>query len=288
MTRRRLALVAAGVALMAAAAMWSAARAHRLATAALTASLVDTPTSGDNLVTASALEGVPPPVEKYLRRALTAGQPHIRVARFTQVGELRTAFDSERWFRFEASHTVSPPQRGFVWDARVEIAPLLHLRVRDAYVDGEASGRVALLSAIPLGSQAGRPEVNSGSLHRYLAEAVWYPTALLPGGGLRWEPIGTTKALATLTHGGVSVSLEFRFDEQGDVASIYSPGRWGAFADGYRQVPWEGHFRSYHATRGMRVPAEGEVGWYDNGEWRRVWTGHVIDTSYEFATAAGS
>jgi hypothetical protein len=33
----------------------------------------------------------------------------------------------------------------------------------------------------------------------------------------------------------------------------------------------------------MRVPAEGEVGWYDAGTWQRVWTGHVIDASYEFA-----
>src|SRR5688572_7450692 len=41
------------------------------------------------------------------------------------------------------------------------------------------SGHVGLLSAFAVSAAAATPEMNSGSLHRYLAEAVWYPTALL-------------------------------------------------------------------------------------------------------------
>jgi hypothetical protein len=42
---------------------------------------------------------------------------------------------------------------------------------------------------------------------------------------LRWTPIDNTKALATLTADGVTVSLEFRFNEAGEVSAIFSPGR---------------------------------------------------------------
>jgi hypothetical protein len=104
----------------------------------------------------------------------------IRVARFAQRGELRTEVDAQRWLRFEASHMVTPLVPGFLWDARVRMAPLLHVRVRDALMQGEGSGEVALLSALRVSSAAGGMAVNSGSLHRFLAEAVWYPARFFP------------------------------------------------------------------------------------------------------------
>ena len=155
------------------------------------------------------------------------------------------------------------------------VAPLLHVRVRDALIDGIGSGQVSLMSAFPLSGATGGPEMNSGSLHRYLAEAVWYPSALLPSAQLQWTPIDATTALATLTNGLVSVSLEFRFGDSGEVTGIYTPARWGRFADAYKQVPWEGHFRAYRQRDGVVVPTHGEVGWYIDDAWRAVWKGTV-------------
>jgi hypothetical protein len=230
----------------------------------------------------ATLERVPPPVERYLRRVLRDGQPVIAVARFDQAGELRTDPGSSRWLRFKARQLAAPLAPGFVWDARVRLS-LLHVRVHDAYVHGVGSGWVSFLSAIVLGGDSGRPELNSGALHRYLAEAVWYPTALLPSHALRWSPISNTKALATLEDRGISVSLEFWFNDSDEVAGIYSSGRWGRFAGQYRQVPWEGHFREYQRNAGMLVPSPGEVGWYVGGKWQGVWKGNLVKAVYELA-----
>ena len=227
------------------------------------------------------LENVPAPVARYLRLALPT-PTRIQQVRMQQVGTLRTDASSERWMAFEADHVVVPPATGFVWNARVRVAPLLHVRVRDALIEGKGSGHVALLSAFAVSQDGGTLEMNSGSLHRYLAEAVWYPTALLPSAHLRWTEIDATKALATLTNHGIAVSLEFRFAESGEVAGIYTPGRWGTFAEGYRQVAWEGHFRDYRDRGGVIVPTEGDVGWYVNNEWRVVWKGTI--TGFEFRT----
>jgi hypothetical protein len=84
-----------------------------------------------------------------------------------------------------------------------------------------------------------------------------------------------TRALATLTNDRVSVSLEFRFADSGEVTGIYTPARWGTFPGGYRQVPWEGHFRGYRERDGVLVPTRGEVGWYIDNEWHAVWKGTV-------------
>lgn len=226
------------------------------------------PTAAENLDT------VPAAVSRYLRLAIPT-RPHIQAVRLRQVGTLRTDVHAERWLPFEAEHLVVPPATGFVWNARVSVAPLLHVRVRDELIEGRGSGQVSLLSAFPVGGAAGTPEINSGSLHRYLAEAVWYPTALLPGPKLRWTEIDATTALATLTDHGISVALEFRFGGGGEVTGIYTPERWGTFPEGYRQVPWEGRFGEYRVRDGVFVPTEGEVGWYVDGQWRSVWKGTI-------------
>jgi hypothetical protein len=227
------------------------------------------------------LDDVPAPVARYLRLALSATN-HIQEVRIRQAGTLRTDVASERWMSFEAEHIVVPPAAGFVWNARVRAAPFIHVRVRDALVQGRGSGHVSLLSAFTVSAAADTPEMNSGSLHRYLAEAVWYPTALLPSATLRWTGIDATRSLATLTSHGVTVSLEFRFAETGEVTGIYTPARWGTFPGGYRQVPWEGHFRDYRTRDGIFVPTAGDVGWHVDKEWHIVWKGSI--TAFELQT----
>lgn len=229
----------------------------------------------------ASLSELPAPVTRYFRHVLTDGQKHIRVAKMQQSGLLRTTTKTETWSSFTANQRVVPPATGFVWNARVEMPLSAHVRVLDSYIAGVGAGRVSLLSAFAVASETGVPELNSGALHRYLAEAVWYPTALLPQPGVVWSPIDDRAAMATLTDRGTSVSLEFRFNEIGEVTSIYSPGRFGRFGDGYKRVPWEGHFRDYQVQAGMRVPLQGEVGWYENEALQSVWKGNVVDAQYE-------
>ena len=225
---------------------------------------------------------LPPPVARYLKHALLTEKRRIVVARYRQIGTLRTDTRSERWMNFTASQVTSPSLCEYVWDARISLMPLLHLRVIDSLVGGHGAGQVALLSAVPIGSAGGTTEVNSSSLHRFLAEAVWYPTALLPSPALSWTPIDDASALATLTHGAISVSLEFRFNQRDEIESIYTPGRWGSFDGGFKQVAWEGMFRDYVRRDGILVPNQGEVGWYNDGEWRSVWRGLVVSLKLEF------
>ncbi len=230
----------------------------------------------------SSFSELPPPVVRYFRHVLTDGQQMIRAAKMSQTGELRTSTTSNSWHSFTASQVVVPAAPGFIWNAKVVMPLATHVRVLDSYSNGNGSGRVSLLSALAVASESDTPELNSGALHRYLAEAVWYPTALLPQSGVHWTPINDLAALATLKDRGTTVSLEFRFNETGEVTGIYSPGRFGRFDGGYKQVPWEGHFFKYEMHSGIRIPTYGDVGWYDTGAWQAVWKGNLVDVHYEF------
>jgi len=224
---------------------------------------------------------LPAPVARYLSHVLPTDQPLVRRLYQSQRGELRTRARSKRWLAFEAEQVTNPTSVSYVWDARVQIMPLVHISVRDAYAGGQASSHVKLLSRVPVGADSGRPELNSGALHRFLAEAAWYPTALLPGEAIRWTAIDDHRAEATLLDAGQSVALEFRFNAAGEISSVYTPGRWQKSGGGYHRTPWEGHFHGYQRKANMLVPSGAEVGWYDADGWQKVWSGSVLHSSYE-------
>lgn len=234
-----------------------------------------------NIVDFDSFSELPPPVVRYFKHVLVDGQKLIKTARMRQSGVLRTSVTNEGWSAFTAQQLVVPSTPGFIWNAKVETPFATHVRVLDSYTTGVGSGRVSLLSAFAIASESGVPELNLGALHRYLAESVWFPTALLPGSGVIWSPINDHSAMATITDRGTTVSLEFWFNEVGEAIGIYSPGRFGIFDGGYKQVPWEGHFRDYQVRAGMRVPLYGEVGWYIDGALQIVWKGDLVDVQYE-------
>ena len=230
------------------------------------------------------LADLPAPVARYFRYALTDGQPLIASATMSQNGVLRTAISSSEWTKFTAKQFVAPAAPGFVWNARVAVRPGFHVSVVDSYNSGVGAGRVSLLGALTVVQAENIAELSSGALHRYLAEAVWYPTALLPQAGVQWTALNDNAAIASLTDSGVTVSLEFRFNDTGEVTGIYTDGRFGQFDGGYRQTPWQGEFRNYQLVDGMRVPRYGEVGWIIDGKLELVWKGEIEDIRYAFLT----
>jgi hypothetical protein len=230
--------------------------------------------------------GLPDPVARYLRATLGGESRPITSVEMKQVGTLRNDAGAQRWLSFRADHRVRPQIRQFEWDARVRLAPLVLLRVRDAYADGVGQGQVHLWSYLRLAADHDVPELNAGALHRFLAEAAWYPSALLPSAGVCWSPIDEARALATLEDSGISVSLEFRFSAAGDIESVYTPGRWRRVSGVYRPCAWEGRFSDHRSTGGLRLPFCAEVGWYADGELGIVWRGEVTTIRHHFAPCA--
>ena len=230
---------------------------------------------------AATFDALPAPVARYLQRAVPACRAAISGVTLRQHGQLRTSVETERWMTFTASHAAKVGEPGFIWDAQIKVMPFLHIHVVDALRHGVASGRVRLMSVLRVAGETGTPELNSGALHRYLAEAVWYPAALLPSDRLTWSAIDEFTALATLKEGAIEVALEFRFADDGEVESVFTPARWGTFDGEYQQKPWEGHFSNYRQVDGVLMPMRGEAGWYTEARLDIVWRGEV--DSVEFA-----
>ena len=208
------------------------------------------------------------PLSRYRRRALGSRARPIKLAQLRQEGELRIDLKRGRWLPFTAGKVVKPMDVAFEWDARVRFAPFIHIRVQDAYDGGEGAARVSVLSAITIAEKRGSAELNSGSLFRFLAEAPWYPSVLVPSEKLCWKLIDSSRATATLTDHDITVELEFRFDSAGDVAAIYAASRPRKVAAGYEMAAWEGHFDDYGEREGLRCRFEGKLAGMPTGPGR--------------------
>lgn len=235
------------------------------------------PAPPPGVFSAASIDTLPAPVRRYLLAVLREGQPIARRCRMTQRGEFLVRPEKKTWGPFTAVEyfTANPP--GFVWDARIRMAPGVPVRVRDGFVRGAGHMRGSVMGLVPVIAVEGTREIAEGALVRYLAEATWCPTMLLPAAGVSWSAIDDRSARATLEAGGTSVSLDFRFGPDGLVESVFAPARSRDVNGVSVPTPWVGRFSEYAERGGMRIPLAGEVGWVlPEGE-RPYWRGRVVE-----------
>lgn len=238
-------------------------------------------TETEQIVADEEFTTLPAPVARYFRTVLVEGAPYVRTVQLHQRGTFRFEEDGD-WHPFTATQHVTTNPPGFVWDAEIRIASLVPVRVIDAYKRGKGALRARLLSVVPVADAAADPELNEGELLRYLAESVWFPTALLPGEGVAWEAVDENAARATLEHRGTTASAVFHFDD-GHVERIVAERPYRD-EDGYERHTWTGYWRDYRERDGLVVPTEGEVEWnLPTGDYT-YWRGRLEAIEYDATT----
>ena len=241
---------------------------------------------GGGQFTRAQLRGLPEPVARYLAFALPEGQHRIRAARIRWAGDMKLQ-PTAGWTPFTADQrfSVSPP--GFVWDARVRMAPLVPVFVRDSYLGGEGEmlGRVG--AVVNVVHQGGTPAMALGALARWLGEAAWFPTAFLSGEGLAWATVDDSTARATLTDGAVHVSADFHFAPTGELTSM-SAMRYRDVGGRNVLTPFEGRYARYERRNGVMIPASAEVAWLLPQGRYTYWRGRPAEVSYDLALTRAS
>ncbi|NEX64848.1 DUF6920 family protein [Noviherbaspirillum galbum] len=227
------------------------------------------------------LDGLPAPVQAYFRTVLKDGQNLISAARVEHHGTFNMGDEREMWKPFSSDQRVILRRPGFDWNARVNMLPGVPVHVHDAYVGGEGILHAALLGLFTVADMRGTKAAAEGELMRFLAEAAWYPTALLPGQGVQWTSVDHHSARATLVDGDIMVSLLFTFNEQGLIDTVSAPARGRTVGDRIIPTPWQGRFWNYEVRDGMLVPLSGEVSWVPADGIKPYWRGDIRKLEYE-------
>lgn len=243
------------------------------------------PGVAEGLFDPAELEPLPPVVRRYFERVLTPRRPIVTAADIELSGTINMSETADQWRPFSSTQRVITHRPGFLWDARITMGPGIIAHVHDAYIAGTGILHASLYGLITLADVRDTPEMARGELMRYFAESAWYPTALLPSQGIRWQAIDDDDrtARATLEDGTVRVSLLFRFGEDGFIESVYAEGRERIVGIETELRPWEGRFGDYREVEGMLVPTQGEVSWILDGERKPYWRGTITRIAYETA-----
>lgn len=228
---------------------------------------------------AREIDSLPAPVQRYFRTVLKDGQPFIVAATFELTGTINMSATGENWKPFTSWQRAVVHRPGFLWNGRVAMLPGFAAHVHDSYIAGTGTLHAAMLGLFTVAAVQGGGEIARGEMMRYFAEMAWYPTALLPSQGVRWDAVDDHSANATLVDGPISLSLLFRFDEAGQITSIHADARGSGVGRDMVMLPWDCNVSNYQLRHGMMVPIRGEVA---KGN-KPYFVGALTSLAYEFS-----
>lgn len=209
------------------------------------------------MILQSDLEGLPFCVQKWLLQAEVVGKEKIRCARLKQKAMMRMR-EGKPWMPTEVEQYFTVDKPGFIWKAHIKAAPLFHIAGRDRYDEGKGNMLIKLLTWIKVADATGE-EIDQGTLLRFLAEIMWFPTAALSS-YIKWEEIDSHAAKATMTYRGVCASGVFTFNETGEVIS-FGAKRYMEAKGKYSLEDWLVRIEESKKFQGVNIPFKGEVIW---------------------------
>ena len=191
----------------------------------------------DKVYSLEQTKDLPDPVQRYFKYSLRENHNYISNARLKHGGKFNPG---QKWFPIQGEEYFTIRNPGFVWFGKIPF-----FSARDMYYDGKGYMKVKLLSVVKIIDARGK-ELDQGALIRWLGEAPWFPTALLPSEKLKWEPIDNDSAKVIFTDKDLTVDGVFYFNEQGQITD-FSAKRYR-----YKDMEkWSGIYRDYKEIEGM-------------------------------------
>lgn len=209
------------------------------------------------IVTEKDIEGLPEPVQRYLRYTQIIGKEKIKTVRLKQGGYFRMRED-QKWMPIEAEQYFNVDSVEFIWVAKVRIAPFVSIYAKDEFINGKGNLVVKLLGLIKIIDAKGY-EVDHGEILRFLAECIWFPSAFLSD-YIKWEAIDKSSAKATISYKEISASAIFHFNERGEVTKITAK-RYREVNGKFALEEWKGEIAEYKVFNGVIVPSRVNIIW---------------------------
>lgn len=209
-------------------------------------------------VTEADLAPLPQPVQRYLRLVGVLGNPRVQSYRVRFTGRIRGGPEAP-WMPLSAEqHSFADqPTRLFFMHATRSILTMVGLH---RYVDGEASMRVKLFSAIPVVDLSGPKLTRAETVTLFNDMCVIAPATLIDP-AIAWQILDAQHVNATFTNGGYTIEATLVFDQVGELVDFFSDDRPVLESDGLTLTPsrWSTPLSRYRAFGPYRLAGHGET-----------------------------
>ena len=210
------------------------------------------------------LEGLPESVKKWLTSIGVIGQEKIQKVNLSQRGKMKLDPNQEKWIEPTAKQYIRVDKPGYLWYVDLPMIPMINTKGRDLFYEGEGSMVIRIGSVIPVVNVAGNHKINESSLHRFLLELPWYPTAALED-YMSWEEIDHLTARGILSYKGMQVEALFFFQEDGTLFRQEAQ-RYKENDEDAKRLPCIGEIKSHIMVEGLRIPSRTDVTWIIDGK----------------------
>lgn len=198
------------------------------------------------------LKDLPVPVQRYFKTVLKEGQRFARTVQVEHIGNIKTSKTSG-WSWIRGTEFFSARYPAFVWRGKTT-----WFTATDSFVGGKGALSIRFLSLFRIANYSGK-NIDRSELQRWIAEAVWFPTALLPCKSLRWSAIDDNTALLEYYWGQSRITFTVSFSDDHKISKFATERH---DSDG-NLTPWIGSVSRYQRHGGMLIPSCMEACWTD-------------------------
>ena len=223
---------------------------HRQFSTRVAQLFVNAKSNNQKVFTYDQLTNLPEPVKRYFKHVLTPNQPHVNYVRLKHDGQFKSGL-KKKWAAIEGEEYFTGAQPGFIWKGKTSL-----FTAYDTYIAKKGKLTVLLFSLFKVAESQGE-KYNQGELLRWLGEGVWFPTNLLPGETLEWQPIDDASAKLVYHYDNLSLFFVVTFNKNDEIEQMQTERYMGDTG----LQPWVIKCSNYQKRAGMLIPITAEVLW---------------------------
>jgi hypothetical protein len=195
------------------------------------------------------IETLPKPVKEYFYNVLKDKSDYISYMRFKHKGAYKPSLQSD-WDSIYGVSYLSCDTPAYVWQGRIPF-----MVATNRYINTKGSNTITLLDFITYSDKEGF-EYNKKEFTTWIAQALLYPTTLLPNKMISWEAVDNTHAKLIATYNNLKVILDVEF-KNGLIANISTNSFVGE--KGYKK--WIVEVGEYQWFSTYKIPANLKYSW---------------------------
>lgn len=204
------------------------------------------------------IDKLPPVLQKYFSKVIDEGSVKPRFVRLKQEGYFKTNHNAE-FKELTAEQYFITTKPGFIWQGKINFGKFIWITGIDNYYKGKGNLLIKFMSGITITKESGK-EINQSQIIRWLLETVWFPTALLSNGNMKWIKYDSTSATVSLDENDIEVTATFHFNNDGLISKITSE-RYMTTVSGPALTKFTGYVSNYKKFNGFLIPTHVQVEW---------------------------
>ncbi|PXW92425.1 hypothetical protein DES38_1023 [Streptohalobacillus salinus] len=226
--------------------------------------LNETVTERRPVIDETKLEQLPPIVKQWLINTGIIGKPFIRTVELKQTGTMKLKPNQEKPYYPVAEQVINVTEPGYLWSVDLQMMPVISTTGRDYFYRGNGEMLIRLGHLFAVVDEQQNEKINESSMHRFLLELPWYPTAALET-YMNWTAVDDETAEATLNYNGQTVSAIFHFNTDAELEYVEAMRYKDTGPEAERQRCF-GEINSYTTVDGLRIPNQIAITWDLEGE----------------------